>query len=284
MKCPKCGYNSFEFLDSCKKCNNDLKDFKQSLGIRPIIMPSLLAPAGNSFGGEVDGLLDVAGFHASPAQAVQPAPAEGDFEFDMDSEPAPPAKDKEIFPDLDLDFSAPAPATPVDESGFSFDQEPFPDIVEPAGGAKDEPVFGDTQLAPAPAQESDNFPDLLEEAETPGMDDPFGDLLESSGDTQAAAPAMAVEPAASAAPELDMPWDLMGESEPEPAKAEPVALDEQLLDDGAFELESFAWEEPEEKPVAPAAKGPSVEPEGFSREELEALFGEGELAEEEKKS
>jgi len=39
MKCPKCGYNSFELLDSCKKCHNDLTEFKRSLGIRSIVVP-----------------------------------------------------------------------------------------------------------------------------------------------------------------------------------------------------------------------------------------------------
>ncbi len=40
MKCPKCKYNTFEFLDSCKKCGADLRSFKESLGIRPIILSS----------------------------------------------------------------------------------------------------------------------------------------------------------------------------------------------------------------------------------------------------
>jgi hypothetical protein len=37
MKCPKCGFNSFEFLDNCKKCGNNLASFKKSLGINPIV-------------------------------------------------------------------------------------------------------------------------------------------------------------------------------------------------------------------------------------------------------
>ncbi|GAB7025649.1 hypothetical protein [Geotalea toluenoxydans] len=41
MKCPKCGYNSFEFLDQCKKCSNDLVLFKESNGIRSVLMPVL---------------------------------------------------------------------------------------------------------------------------------------------------------------------------------------------------------------------------------------------------
>ncbi len=44
MKCPKCGYNSFEFLDACKKCNNDLSAFKESHGIRAIIPNAVASP------------------------------------------------------------------------------------------------------------------------------------------------------------------------------------------------------------------------------------------------
>lgn len=39
MKCPKCGYNSFEYLEQCKKCSNDLVLFKESTGIRSVLVP-----------------------------------------------------------------------------------------------------------------------------------------------------------------------------------------------------------------------------------------------------
>ena len=39
MKCPKCGYNSFEYLDTCKKCSADLTSFKASNNIIPLIIP-----------------------------------------------------------------------------------------------------------------------------------------------------------------------------------------------------------------------------------------------------
>jgi hypothetical protein len=39
MKCPKCGYNSFEFHDSCTKCANDLISYKETYGIKPIVLP-----------------------------------------------------------------------------------------------------------------------------------------------------------------------------------------------------------------------------------------------------
>ncbi len=39
MKCPKCGFNSFDYLESCKKCGNDLKDFKEKFGLRSLLFP-----------------------------------------------------------------------------------------------------------------------------------------------------------------------------------------------------------------------------------------------------
>jgi hypothetical protein len=39
MKCPKCGYNSFEIHDTCKKCANDLTSYKDIHGLKPIVLP-----------------------------------------------------------------------------------------------------------------------------------------------------------------------------------------------------------------------------------------------------
>ncbi len=40
MKCPKCGFNTFEYYDSCNKCSSDLKPYKHSYGITPLVIPS----------------------------------------------------------------------------------------------------------------------------------------------------------------------------------------------------------------------------------------------------
>ncbi len=39
MKCPKCGYNSFEYYDACKKCFVDLSGHKTKFSLVPIILP-----------------------------------------------------------------------------------------------------------------------------------------------------------------------------------------------------------------------------------------------------
>jgi hypothetical protein len=33
MKCPKCGFTSFDYLDECKKCGVDISDVRSELGI-----------------------------------------------------------------------------------------------------------------------------------------------------------------------------------------------------------------------------------------------------------
>jgi len=40
MKCPKCGYTSFETSDNCRKCSNDLIGFRQTYGLTPIVLPA----------------------------------------------------------------------------------------------------------------------------------------------------------------------------------------------------------------------------------------------------
>ncbi len=33
MKCPKCGYTSFDYLDECKRCGSDLRDVRALLNL-----------------------------------------------------------------------------------------------------------------------------------------------------------------------------------------------------------------------------------------------------------
>lgn len=44
MRCPKCGYTSFDHLDSCKKCGKDLAEFKARYGIKSVLFPGQTAP------------------------------------------------------------------------------------------------------------------------------------------------------------------------------------------------------------------------------------------------
>jgi hypothetical protein len=46
MKCPKCGYHSFDYLDNCKKCSHSLIEHKAKYKLRGFSALSHLAPAG----------------------------------------------------------------------------------------------------------------------------------------------------------------------------------------------------------------------------------------------
>jgi hypothetical protein len=39
MKCPKCGYNSFDHLDSCKKCGQGLTEHKEKFNLHGFFFP-----------------------------------------------------------------------------------------------------------------------------------------------------------------------------------------------------------------------------------------------------
>jgi len=43
MKCPKCGFNSFESNDACPRCAASLKELKQTYGLAPVVFPLIIA-------------------------------------------------------------------------------------------------------------------------------------------------------------------------------------------------------------------------------------------------
>lgn len=58
MKCPKCNYTSFDYLDSCKKCGKDLIEHRENFNIRSVLFASgaagVVAAAAVDTGGEDD--------------------------------------------------------------------------------------------------------------------------------------------------------------------------------------------------------------------------------------
>lgn len=151
MKCPKCGYNSFEFLDNCKKCGAESVSFKKGMGIKPVVFTSNGNPTAAPL------IVDNAGFDDAASQASSNA-AEESFLWE------PPSADNTIqsdkpFDGFDLDFiktdtDAAAPdfsfdedpltgpqtdsktETAADYDGFSFDE-----TVEPAVESEETPLF-----------------------------------------------------------------------------------------------------------------------------------------------
>lgn len=208
MKCPKCGYNSFDYLASCKKCGNDLEGFKSRFNLRSLIFPGreMVAPVmgeslgGDALGGAEESVADATDFgfdfneDESPVGASAPAleePAaaaaleEEGFDIDWNE------TDSEEF-DLDADENpSPEPSQPT-ASGRDFDFETDDELDDLL---QDEPTVGTTEVPSGPqglAWEEEPLPDLsLSEEEAPALDalDDEGlsvdEVAEAGGDTGA---------------------------------------------------------------------------------------------------
>lgn len=254
MKCPKCGYNSFEYLDSCKKCKNDLSAFKQAHGIRSAAVPAVAVAAASA---------------VAVAAIAAAAPPAKDETFTWEepatapppSSPAKPGDD--IFPAMDLDFAPPPPAAPAAPPPLSFDLEPA--MAAPAVPPAAEGIGLADFSFDEPAPEATAAPPALFGSE-PVDDDGFASLLETGDSSEETAAA----PAPAAAPELESAWEApanvfggFGEEQ-----------DESAGEAGELGLESFGWEEEMPPPAPQPPTGPRVELDGFSPTEFDSLFGE----------
>ena len=90
MKCPKCGFTSFDYLDSCRQCNADLTETKQKLGLAllPTSVPETLL-----------------GTAVAESASLS---EESDFTFqepDAESSEGLVFSDSDLFEESDLDFS-----------------------------------------------------------------------------------------------------------------------------------------------------------------------------------
>ncbi len=106
MKCPKCGFTSFDHLDNCKKCGNDLLNFKARHGVRSLLLAGLTGLTGPG----VDEAAVGEGEENSGRNATDFGfdwPAEETVEDPVTTAPAPtqplPTGEKQDFP------AAPAP-------------------------------------------------------------------------------------------------------------------------------------------------------------------------------
>lgn len=77
MKCPKCGYNSFDHLESCKKCGGDLTDHKSNFGLR-----NLFFRIGKPEQATTVAAVEETGTKALPVETITPAET-ADFGFDF---------------------------------------------------------------------------------------------------------------------------------------------------------------------------------------------------------
>ena len=116
MKCPKCGYNSFESYDVCIKCSHDLTAHKTTYGLKPIVLQMETRAA----------MAAELAAKSGPSTASEPIPEQSAdlFSFDLpDEEPATPAGIESVKEDF-FNFDENT-VTPPSEllSAFSFDDD-----------------------------------------------------------------------------------------------------------------------------------------------------------------
>ena len=122
MKCPKCGYNSFEHLEACKKCGNSLAEHKAKFNLRGFYAPgtSALAVAGPAVAEVNDAMEDDEatgdesvdfGFDFLDEEEDQVEAASKSVEFGADSEDV----------SIEQPFGADSETIPADD--FSIDED-----------------------------------------------------------------------------------------------------------------------------------------------------------------
>ena len=135
MRCPKCGYNSFDHLDSCKKCGKDLVEFKQRYGIRSVLFPGEMKRPGL----ESEAAFDVETADAAVTAATAAAGATASAAV------SEPVADAAVSDSDDFGFDFMGDSTEEDDLSFDelFEEAPEDEDVEesiegPSGQAKED--------------------------------------------------------------------------------------------------------------------------------------------------
>ena len=309
MKCPKCGYNSFEYLESCKKCGNGLDAFRSKFNLRSLLFPPKGAPAVPVLAEEmaeispdaasaadepgtsaeaVDFGYDFMEEEPSAMTAGNPAEEADDFELDWsdqsaESEEKKPAADEGVPGGDAGEFSFDEPESPEAAAGqeaadvFSFEDEGEGDAVS-FGGDEDEDLQAPQSRPQTSGADEFSFDEPAEQE--PGQEfdlnwdeEPLPDLsLEERGESAVELPADAGEEGFSFSEE-EQAADFELES------SEPSDLEEKVLpalDD--LDFESLGDEQPppdreEQEKKTEKAKGATEEgpSDPFDRKESSAL-------------
>jgi uncharacterized RDD family membrane protein YckC len=124
MKCPKCGYQSFNHLATCKKCGQDLADLAAKLGFNHVVVPSRpsAASAPDSPTSENHGRESLEDYFRS---IPEPEPIETTNVQPPESPSAPASQAPEATPDRDRTqnaFAQPAPEETGDAVPFPFEE------------------------------------------------------------------------------------------------------------------------------------------------------------------
>jgi uncharacterized RDD family membrane protein YckC len=266
MKCPKCGFNSFDYLESCKKCGNDLKDFKEKFGLRSLLFPhneEVASVMGQGLSGTPSQPQESRAAEAAFAQPQEEA-EEDPFDLDWSEEggeglefgqkddafalddTSGQAFDFEAEEDaeerLQEDSTPPAAA----ESDLEWEEEPLPDL-----SFSEDQAFDSSLLDDAPGeQELDGLADAPIQDEPKSRDESFAD--DESG------------PDLPGLHELDFE-DLEGEPSLEDAAAgEPRAEEDAAWGEISFDDDDFKLEDDQDHQPAGRSKKAGEQKEGPS--------------------
>ncbi|MBE0599262.1 MAG: RDD family protein [Desulfuromonadales bacterium] len=149
MKCPKCGYTSFDSLPKCKKCASDLSEHKQRLGLG-----SLLFPVGGG---------------APPVQEPLAFFTEADPDRSEIAVSPPAAASAPAFPSWEEQWSVASPPEAEEDAGAG---SPGTADAEPDGELE---LFLDPFSPPDEAPSFAPFDDDLPELTEFGLESPLAD-------------------------------------------------------------------------------------------------------------
>jgi predicted nucleic acid-binding Zn-ribbon protein len=156
MKCPKCGYNSFEYNDMCPKCLNDLTGYKATHGLKAMALPlTARTEMARSMAAE-------ARVEDQPAEDADMASDMFSFDFEENEQGADQGADVPIHDPFDFDDD------PADSSGRAKAKEDvFTGLLETT------PQKGSTEPEGKPAAANNEFD--LENFSWDDTPDPAGD-------------------------------------------------------------------------------------------------------------
>ncbi len=211
MRCPKCGYNSFDHLDSCKKCGKDLSEFKQNFGIKSVLFPGQTT---------LDSVVDDVEFDDAAADVAVPVAATATTATALngsDDGSAPTGTDGD---DFGFDFMGDS----ADDDDLSFDElfEEAPedeDIEESIEGPKEAKV--ETDASPDDTSSLDSIEDESD------LEDDFGFDPKDEEDASASEDSFSFDD--------DEPKDPVEDSGPEEDPKRPFDLPESSQFAGAPE-------------------------------------------------
>ncbi|MDT8420511.1 MAG: RDD family protein [Desulfuromonadales bacterium] len=261
MRCPKCGFNSFDHLQSCKKCGKDLAEHKSRFGLHGVLLASLftepaevietVAPDAAGVSQEEE---DVQLDSVVEKPSAQPGDDALGFEFTVDSDEEDELAFDELFEDEsqeeDPEEALPSPQSPraadlLDEPApFDLEETLEDDSFVTTGNdlSLDTPDFGlDEARGPKETEaettelglDDSDFAALEEDAFAGGKEDPdhpFGskeDLLNEDSSTIGF-----IEVADT--PDRDEPIDFLTDLPPEPIATEGTTEKEGAAQEDLF--------------------------------------------------